>query len=89
MIHISVEEYLDLTDQDIQYLLSVNAGDHATSPWYGSSISKKRKQISEDSDEDIRIDFQPEDEDRSHGDNPASLEESLEDYVDLPEEPEI
>ncbi len=84
-----MEEYLDLTDQDIQHLIALNAGDHATSPWYGSSISKRKKQVLEDSDEDTHIDFQPEDEDRSHGDNPASLEESLDDYVDLPEESEI
>ncbi|NBP02758.1 MAG: hypothetical protein EBU90_22085 [Proteobacteria bacterium] len=37
----SVDEYLSLSDKDIQYLLSINAGDYISNPWTGSVITKK------------------------------------------------
>lgn len=59
VIDISVEEFLDLTDLDIQFLMSINAGDYAPSPWYKSSVSKKFK--SDDEEEvDTSLDYQPE-----------------------------
>lgn len=42
-IHLSIEDYLSLTDQDIQYLMSVNAGASVQNPWHGSPISKKSR----------------------------------------------
>lgn len=51
----SVEEYLNLTTRDIQYLLSINAGDYVPNPWSGSVISKLKKQ-NEDFLEDEEID---------------------------------
>lgn len=84
VINLSVEEYLDLTDHDIQYLISVNAGDHVTSPFYGSSIKNKgRKNPS--SDYDKSIDYTLEDEDKSHGDNPGEDEISTDEFLDFPD----
>jgi len=84
VIHLTVEEYLDLTDEDIQFLMAHNAGDYASSPWYGSTISTKKKQKTL---EDNSIDYQPEDEDKSHGDNILSLDDiSVDDFPDLPSE---
>ena len=37
----SVDEYLSLSDKDIQQLLSINAGDYISNPWTGSVITKK------------------------------------------------
>lgn len=51
----SVEEYLNLTTKDIQYLLSINAGDYVPNPWSGSVISKLKKQ-NQDFLEDEEID---------------------------------
>ena len=60
IIHLSIEEYLDLTDQDVQYLMSINAGNHASSPWHGSSIKRSgRKRKDDEEDEDHSIDYSP------------------------------
>ena len=48
----SVEEYLNLTKRDIQYLLSINAGDYISNPWSGSVISSMKKQSEESEDEE-------------------------------------
>lgn len=55
VVQMSVEEYLNLTTRDIQYLLSINAGDYVPNPWSGSVISKLKKQ-NEDFLEDEEID---------------------------------
>jgi hypothetical protein len=59
VIHLSVEEYLSLSDQDIQDLSASNLGDYATSPWTDSAIRKPRKN-QEHKDVDKRIDYQEE-----------------------------
>jgi len=47
-IHLTTEEYLSLTDQDIQYLMSVNAGESVQNPWHGSPIYKRKRPYIED-----------------------------------------
>jgi hypothetical protein len=51
-VYLTVEEYLDLTDIDIQYLMSINYGESIQNPWHGSSISKStpKDKISDDLD---------------------------------------
>lgn len=87
IIHLSVEDYLDLTDQDIQALMSVNAGDHPRSVWHGSVIkSRKRpKPEEEEEEEDKSIDFQEElDEPLGNSGSEESFYE--EDFPDFPED---
>lgn len=55
-INLSVEEYLSLTDQDIQDLVASNLGDYASSPWVDSAIKKPHKQ-KEPKDIDKSIDY--------------------------------
>lgn len=38
VINLTIEEYLNLTDEDIQMLMALNYGEYPTSEWYGSSI---------------------------------------------------
>lgn len=85
VIQLTVEQYLDLTDEDIQYLMSINYGDHATSPWLGSVLQKKRQVMPEDH-VDKSIDYSPEDPDLSHGDNPGEEEIFLDEFPDIPDE---
>ena len=86
VINLTIDQYLDLTDEDIQYMMSINFGDHATSPWYGSSISKKRRKPTEDEEEiDRSIDYRDEDEDKSHG-HENYEETSLDEFPDIPDE---
>jgi hypothetical protein len=40
VVNISVDEYLNLTDQDIQALVALNFGEYATSYWFGSCINQ-------------------------------------------------
>jgi len=42
-INISIEDYLNLTDEDIQYMVAYNQGMLIVSPFYGSSINNKVK----------------------------------------------
>lgn len=83
VIHLTVEEYLDLTDNDIQYLMSVNAGDYAHSPFTGSAIRNRKKQTEEEIEEDTSIDFTPETEEPFTGHNNDSSDEE---YPDFPED---
>ena len=50
VVQMSVDEYLSLSDKDIQYLLSINAGDYISNPWTGSVITKKGLTPDEDMD---------------------------------------
>jgi hypothetical protein len=40
VVNISVDEYLNLTDEDIQALVALNFGEYATSYWFGSCINQ-------------------------------------------------
>jgi hypothetical protein len=40
VIYLSIEQYLEITDLDIQYLMSVDAGEHALNPFTDSAIAK-------------------------------------------------
>jgi hypothetical protein len=56
VIYLSVEEFLSMSDQDLQDLEASNLGDYATSPWDGSAIKKPIKP-KEEQDIDKSIDF--------------------------------
>lgn len=51
-ISISFEQWLNMTDEDIQYLISINYGDTILSPFFRSSIKNpsKQKDVVEDDD---------------------------------------
>lgn len=40
-VYLTIEEYLDLTDADIQYLVSLDYGESFLNPFHGSSVEKK------------------------------------------------
>jgi hypothetical protein len=52
VVHLSLEDYLNLTEKDIQYLLSINAGDYIASPWAESAIGRNRRDPEEDEEEE-------------------------------------
>jgi len=59
VINLSIDQYLGLTDEDIQYLISIDCGSIIHSPWVDSSISAgNKKHIDEDNEDDKSIDFQ-------------------------------
>ena len=44
VVHLSIEEYLDLTNEDVQYLMSIDYGEHITDPFSGSAVEKNTKE---------------------------------------------
>lgn len=87
IINITIEQYLELTDEDIQYLMSINFGEYASSPWVGSAIKKKRSiQKNDEEPEDRSIDYVPEEEDGSQPGMFPFEETPLEDIPDIPDE---
>ena len=41
VIYLTIEQYLDLTDLDIQYLIAMDAGDYASNPFHDSTLNNK------------------------------------------------
>jgi len=48
VVHLDVSDILNITDADIQYLLSVNAGEYVISPFQHSAINTTEKKTSDD-----------------------------------------
>ena len=55
VISITIEEYISLTDEDVQDLVALNAGKHPTSHWHGSAIKFPKRNVSEDDEEEEPI----------------------------------
>lgn len=72
-VYLTVEEYLNLTDADIQYLVSLNVGESVLNPFKGSVVNKSGNNKTYD------FTFNDEDEDDSHYNN----ENPFDDIVDL------
>lgn len=43
VIEISTEQYLEMSDEDFEYLLAYNHGDVVENPWHGSILNKHDK----------------------------------------------
>jgi len=80
VIYLSIEQYLDLTDLDIQYLISQDSGDHIIHPFADSAINKNTKETYYDFDDTS-------DDDISY-DNPLN-DHSFDDIVDLSDPTDI
>lgn len=55
VVQMSIEDYLNLTYRDIQYLLSINAGEYIHNPWADSAISRIKKEIEEEFGEESAV----------------------------------
>ena len=44
VVYLTIEEYLDLTDEDIQYLMSLDYGEHIRDPFSGSAVKTNSKE---------------------------------------------
>lgn len=56
VVEISVEHYLDLTDEDIQFLMCLDAGDTIEDPFFGTAMSNNisLKVIKEIAEKDMK-----------------------------------
>jgi len=88
IIYITVEQFLALSDEELDALSAQNIGEYAKSPWVGSVIKKPvKKEIKEDHEEhDSSIDY-TEDSEELSGERPILSDEvALEDVPDVPDE---
>jgi len=44
VIYLTVDQYIDLTDLDIQYLMSIDYGDHILNPFTDSAVVQNTKE---------------------------------------------
>ena len=75
VVHLSVEEYLDLTDEDIQYLMSIDYGEHIRDPFNGSAVENNTREKC------IDLDFLPLDD--YDLDDIISDDQPFDDIIDL------
>jgi hypothetical protein len=67
VVNLSIEEYLDLTDEDVQYLMSLDYGEHILDPFTGSAVEKNKQEkyydfdylADDESDDDVISDDDP------------------------------
>jgi hypothetical protein len=50
VIEISTEQYLDMSDEELEYLIAYNYGDVLENPWHGSVLNGRVIEDSEDLD---------------------------------------
>ena len=73
IIRISVEEFLEITDEDITYLISLDFGESSLNPWTGSVLphNTKSREIEDfESDDDL---------------SPGNTYIDEDDYLDIPD----
>jgi hypothetical protein len=75
VVHLSIEEYLDLTDEDIQYLMSIDYGEHIRDPFLGSAVESNTKEKYYD------FEFLPQDEEDPN--DIISDDDPFDDIIDL------
>jgi hypothetical protein len=68
VVYLTIEQYLDLTPEDIQYLISTGMGEQPLTPFFGSSLSNTSSKIKPDD-----IDYQP-DDDETDTSGPISID---------------
>lgn len=75
VIHLTVEEYLDLTDEDIQYLMSIDYGEYVRDPFKGSAV--------ENNSTDRYYDFEFLVQDEEDPNDVISDDDPFDDIIDL------
>jgi hypothetical protein len=56
-IEVSIETYLRMTDEDFEYLLAINWGEHFEDPFHSSVLSLGEQKVLTDEDlEDLGVD---------------------------------
>lgn len=85
IIYITVEQYLALSDEELDMLSGQNIGEYARSPWIGSAIKNPvKKEIKEDHEESDRSIDYTEDSEELGGEKPTLSDEiHLEDFPEV------
>ena len=66
VIFITIEQFLELTDDDIQFMMSMDYGEHTTNPFINSAVVQNSKEkyydfdyLADDESDDIISDDEP------------------------------
>ena len=78
VVNLSIDDLLNMTDEDEQFLIGSNIGDYPSSHMHGSAIKRRRKSKKEDFYNKDGLDYE-QDSDEMNSERPLSLE-------DLPDE---
>ena len=54
VIEMSTEQYFDMSDEELEYLVAYNYGEILENPWFGSILSKADNSKSEDIPDTIK-----------------------------------
>ena len=54
VIEMSTEQYFEMSDEELEYLVAYNYGDLLENPWFGSVLNKQPKPTPEDDVVEIR-----------------------------------
>ena len=74
VINLSLDQFLDLTDEDIQYLISIEYGEYVRDPFNGSAVENNKQEKYYD------FDYLADDE---SDDNIISDDDPFDDIIDL------
>lgn len=74
VIEISTEQYFEMTDEELEYLIAYNYGEVQEDPWFGSVLLKQEKE-----DEPVVL---PEVTDISEADKLLDLDIDYDDIID-------
>lgn len=70
VIQITFDQFLSMTDEDIQYFISINYGETINSPWHESKMSSGSKKYKDD-DKDNSIDYEADLDEPDYFKNPT------------------
>lgn len=82
VINLTLDQYLNLTDEDIQYLVGLDYGSVIHSPWTESAVINNKKQVEE---EDKSIDFEFESDELSKADEQPMSDQEIIDNLEAPD----
>jgi hypothetical protein len=73
VIEISTEQFIDMSDEELEYLIAYNYGDVVENPWHGSMLNNHR--VTEDAELELPPDLTDIPEIEKLSDLDADLEE--------------
>lgn len=83
-VYLTIEEFLSLTDNDVQYLISLDCGESVLNPFRGSAVDKGQ------SEKEYDFDYLNMEEYEEPGFNSTSIiseDDLFDDIIEIPENP--
>lgn len=72
VVYLSIEDFLDLTDEDIQMLMASNHGEQPSNPFFGSVINRPTSRSQEDYYDKDGLDYE-QDNDETDTSGPRNI----------------